>query len=95
MAHCDMATQGGCTARRLAADLLPHRAHADREHCGRATARPPLVLPALPHPFSRAQEYQRQDRARRSLEYTIYDKELTKIKADIEKVRKIRYCSLC
>lgn len=32
------------------------------------------------------QEYQRHDRARRSLEYTIYDKELTKIKADIDKV---------
>lgn len=32
------------------------------------------------------QEYQRHDRQRRSLEYTIYDKELTKIKAEMDKV---------
>ena len=33
------------------------------------------------------QVYQRHDRTRRSLEYTVYDRELTKIKADIERVR--------
>lgn len=47
------------------------------------------VRTAIPNPFLQLyalQEYQQHDRARRSLEYTIYDKELTKIKADIEKV---------
>ena len=33
------------------------------------------------------QAYQRHDRTRRSLEYTVYDRELTKIKADLERVR--------
>lgn len=33
------------------------------------------------------QEYQRHDRRRRCLEYTIYDKEITKIKAEMEKVQ--------
>ncbi len=32
------------------------------------------------------QEYQQHDRQRRCLEYTVYDKEITKIKADIDRV---------
>lgn len=57
------------------------------------------VRTAMPNPFLQLyalQEYQQHDRARRSLEYTIYDKELTKIKADIDKVgRGGNLCGSC
>lgn len=59
-----------------------HRLHSCR--CAvMCHSKPSAAASALP---MLQQEYQRHDRARRSLEYTIYDKELTKIKADIEKV---------